>query len=143
MNKILYFMLFVALTVGLSGCSSEDSTSKNDRKTINISRGETDLVRQNNDFALRLIQAVQDDNSQVVSPLSTTLVLAMLTNGADGETKQEICQTLGFAGYDMPTIRLSTISARSLRASSSLSAATWVTKQDQRKKARIKNLSIY
>lgn len=104
MNKILYFMLFVALTVGLSGCSSEDATSKNDRKTINISRGEMDLVRQNNDFALRLIQAVQDDNSQVVSPLSTTLVLAMLTNGADGETKQEICQTLGFAGYDMTSI---------------------------------------
>jgi serpin B len=83
-------------------CSSdEEQPGSNERRDIAISHGEAEMVRQNNDFALRLVQAIQDGSSQVVSPLSATLVLAMINNGADGETRQEICRTMGFNPEDM------------------------------------------
>lgn len=106
MNKRLYYIyLYALIFVGLNGCSSNDEfVINNERRDINISSGEMNLIRHNNDFALRLIGAVKDGNSQVVSPLCAMLSLAMLSNGADGDTKQEICQTLGYDAQSIEDI---------------------------------------
>ena len=102
----LFYCFLVALVwTSLLGCSNEEETSaNNERRDIDITRTEEELIQQNNHFALRMIQAIQDGNSHIVSPLSTTLVLAMINNGADGETKQQISKTLGFDTIDTENV---------------------------------------
>ncbi len=69
-------------------------------KVIELTDGEQQLVRQNNDFAFNLFRRVRGEKSSIVSPLSITFALGMMNNGAAGQTQQEICQTLGFTDAD-------------------------------------------
>ena len=71
-------------------------------KEIELAEGEQELINSNNDFAFNLFRKARGDESKIVSPLSITFALGMLNNGAEGETLQEINQTLGFgeAGAD-------------------------------------------
>jgi len=65
-------------------------------KEIELADGEQELINSNNDFAFNLFREARRDTSCVLSPLSITFALGMLNNGADGQTLQEINQTLGF-----------------------------------------------
>ena len=99
MKKLLFMMsMLFLLSFGMTGCSSDDdsSMSNNERKDISITRSEESLVHQNNDFSFRLLRTVQGEESQILSPLSITMVLGMLNNGATGETQQQINEVLGF-----------------------------------------------
>ncbi|MBP5800426.1 MAG: serpin family protein [Prevotella sp.] len=71
-------------------------------REIELTDGERQLIASNNDFAFNLFRKARGDESIVLSPLSITYALGMLNNGADGQTLQEINQTLGFgeAGAD-------------------------------------------
>ena len=57
----------------------------------------TDVSAPSNDFGFRLLRNLADGRSTnvIVSPLSMSLALAMLNNGADGATKTAIAKTLG------------------------------------------------
>ena len=68
----------------------------NAQQTITLTDDERQLVKENNDFAFRLFQKARGDESLVLSPLSITYALGMLNNGADGPTRQQICNVLGF-----------------------------------------------
>ena len=67
---------------------------------VTLSDREQSLVARNNRFAFRLFDALRSDGSLVISPLSVTIALGMLNNGAAGQTREEICQTLGFGSTD-------------------------------------------
>ena len=71
-------------------------------KEIELAEGEQELIYSNNDFAFNLFRKARGEKSNILSPLSITFALGMLNNGADGQTLQEINQTLGFgeAGAD-------------------------------------------
>ena len=71
-------------------------------KQIELADGEQELINSNNDFAINLFRKARGEKSKILSPLSITFALGMLNNGADGQTLQEINQTLGFgeAGAD-------------------------------------------
>ena len=71
-------------------------------KVIELADGEQELINSNNDFAFNLFRKARGDKSKILSPLSITFALGMLNNGADGQTLQEINETLGFgeAGAD-------------------------------------------
>ena len=71
-------------------------------KEIELAEGEQELINSNNDFAFNLFRKARGEKSKILSPLSITFALGMLNNGADGQTLQEINQTLGFgeAGAD-------------------------------------------
>ena len=71
-------------------------------REIELTDGERQLIANNNDFAFNLFRKARGNESIVLSPLSITYALGMLNNGADGQTLQEINQTLGFgeAGAD-------------------------------------------
>lgn len=79
-----------------------DASDFNAPKEIELAEGEQELINSNNDFAFNLFREARRDTSCVLSPLSITYALGMLNNGADGQTLQEINQTLGFgeAGAD-------------------------------------------
>ena len=72
-------------------------------KQISLTDQERELVQNNNDFALRLFDkarksqssALNSQPSMLLSPLSITIDLGMLNNGADGITREEIDAVLG------------------------------------------------
>ena len=74
----------------------------NPRHDISLTEEERQLVKSNNDFAIRLFRQARDEKSSVISPLSITYALGMMNNGAAGQTQQEINDVLGFgeAGAD-------------------------------------------
>ena len=79
--------------------SPEDSP----RTFVQLTRAEHELVAGSNDFALNLFRLVEKENaneiqpkSLILSPISITYALGMLNNGAVGETRQQICNVLGF-----------------------------------------------
>ena len=63
-------------------------------KAITLNDAERELVKQNSDFAFNLFRKTRDTENHVISPLSITYALGMLNNGADGITREEICQVL-------------------------------------------------
>ena len=67
---------------------------KEELKTISLTDAERELVRQNSDFAFNLFRQTRNSENYVISPLSITYALGMLNNGADGITREEICQVL-------------------------------------------------
>ena len=71
-------------------------------KMIELAEGEQELINSNNDFAFNLFRKARGEKSKILSPLSITFALGMLNNSAEGQTLQEINQTLGFgeAGAD-------------------------------------------
>ena len=71
-------------------------------KEIELAEGEQELINSNNGFAFNLFRKARGEKSKILSPLSITFALGMLNNSAEGQTLQEINQTLGFgeAGAD-------------------------------------------
>lgn len=92
MKKLL--LLLTVLTVSFPVFAEE-----NKPKEIKLNDKEQQLVQNNNRFALNLFRkarATQEkQESMLLSPLSITLDLGMLNNGADGITRDEIDAVLG------------------------------------------------
>ena len=111
----------------MAGCSSDNNevtggvdpeiVKNNERKDIELTRAEQQLVNGSNDFAFNLFRRInitygysepggclapegydytQPLKSQIVSPISITYALGMLNNGADGQTQAQINNVLGF-----------------------------------------------
>ena len=66
------------------------SAQENQPKQIKLTEEEQQMVQSNNDFAFRLFRQARTNDSQILSPLSITVDLGMLNNGADGITREEI-----------------------------------------------------
>lgn len=87
----------------LAACQNDENPSKPEpkpRKDISLTRVEQSLLDANTDFAFRFFSQVcntEDEKPNVfVSPLSTSLCLSMITNGASGNTLTEMQDVLGF-----------------------------------------------
>lgn len=82
----------------------------NTRKEITLTESEQGVAALGADFAFRLLQAVETSLSPaqrgqiVLSPLSAEIALAMLANGAVGDTQREIVDALGYAGQSMADV---------------------------------------
>ena len=93
----------LVLGIALMAASFLAFAQGNEPKKIELTTQERMLVRNNNQFALNLFSKVRESqlstiNSQpstVLSPLSITIDLGMLNNGADGITREEIDAVLG------------------------------------------------
>lgn len=87
----------------LAACQNDENPSKPEpkpRKDISLTRVEQSLLDANTDFAFRFFSQVcntEDEKPNVfVSPLSASLCLSMITNGASGNTLTEMQDVLGF-----------------------------------------------
>ena len=103
MNKVFLYVLMAALILGLAACAQpvagEVIQSEKPRVTSpNV--GEADLatlVEGNSAFAFNLYQALREgDGNLFYSPYSISLALAMTYAGAQGETAQQMADTLQF-----------------------------------------------
>lgn len=103
MKKIFYFsatLIILAAGACSSGKGGGDDGKK--REDLVLTRTETEIANANNGFAFDIYRKINSGvNSQgntVFSPLSLSLALSMLNNGAVGETQEQIVGTLGFTG---------------------------------------------
>jgi serine protease inhibitor len=66
---------------------------------------EAQIVRSNTGFGLYLFRRISEavpDSNLVVSPLSVSMAVGMVLNGAAGETLEELKSVLGFSGLSLP-----------------------------------------
>ena len=116
LNTLLAIAIALTMTMATMACSSSDdgkdtqeevipnpdeqlSNEDNERKEIELTRSEHQLVVSNNDFAFnlfRLATTTDATKSAILSPLSITYALGMLNNGAAGQTQAQINNVLGF-----------------------------------------------
>lgn len=107
--KKLAFLLTCVLALLVAGCEKaqmknsgfdepDDNVVPIERHDIKLTVEQQKLVENGNGFALNLLKevAAQEKKSFMVSPLSVEYVLAMLANGAAGNTRDEILGLLGF-----------------------------------------------
>lgn len=115
MRKLFHFILMTTLLpLSFAACSSDDNIKDEHEELVNLlpetrsvqlSAEQKKLVETNNDFAFKFFNqvyasAVQDNQAQSIasSPLGVAYMLGMLNAGAEGNTKSEILNFLGFDG---------------------------------------------
>lgn len=90
-----------------AACQSDDDSSSQlkPRKDINLTRSEQEMTDLGTDFAFRFFQQVckteVEEPNLFISPLSASLCLSMVANGAAGNTLTEMTDVLGFSGYSL------------------------------------------
>lgn len=97
--KYLSFLLFAVLL--LHGCSDESTGPETPVPLRALTAGENKVLTANNDFAFSLFEstiAVTPDENVFLSPLSVSLALGMTLNGAAGETRTAMEQTMAVHG---------------------------------------------
>ena len=92
-NKVIFLLVLAAL---FSACEKQDNTGE--PKKINISKTTEQVIAADNLFGFYLFQRVLANDTVAgnifISPTSVALALAMTYNGADGETKAAMEETL-------------------------------------------------
>ena len=91
----------------LAACQSDDNSSPQPkpRKDIALTRAEQEMMDLGTDFAFRFFNQVckteVEKPNLFISPLSASLCLSMIANGALGNTLSEMTDVLGFSGYSL------------------------------------------
>nr|WP_321355049.1 serpin family protein [uncultured Draconibacterium sp.] len=92
-------IIFVLFLLFASSCNQDDITLP---KTITLDEKSAELIEAENEFGLELFQKIYageiESDNIMVSPLSVSLALAMTYNGANGETKTAMEETLKVYG---------------------------------------------
>lgn len=101
MKKVL-----LLLTCAIWGGACSDNSKEEvvvgmlpETRAISLTDEEKSFVNKNNEFSANLfkeIASADNNSSKIVSPLSVSFILAMLNNGADGQTSKEILSLIGF-----------------------------------------------
>ena len=113
MKKAMQSLFVFGLIAGLAGCGTTDETtgstvtdedkSASMKIADNVEYGETDykqIVDANNVLGMKLMKDLSEteDGNIFLSPSSLYMALAMVYNGADGITKEEIANVLEAEG---------------------------------------------
>lgn len=106
--RAVHFLLF-SFAILLAGCHSEDVPEKiipNAKVDIPISRSEKEIVNAQNEFSIKFFNeyAKTDGKNFCISPLSLSMAMSMLANGAAGDTQTEILDALGFKASDIDAV---------------------------------------
>ena len=101
MNTTKKLMTLVLVMLALTACKDDGEVvyMLPEKKPIQLSAEQKQMRDNNNEFAWRLFQTMQEQKgevSTVLSPISVTYMLGMLNAGAAGTTRDEITATLGF-----------------------------------------------
>lgn len=99
MKKFITILLIVGLF--LSCKSIDEPTQNTEFKPIQLTAAQKTRVNQDNDFAFDFLNktiATVDDSNVFLSPMSLSIALGMLRNGAQGDTKSEIETAIKLSG---------------------------------------------
>ena len=101
MNMTKKLMTLLLVMLALTACKEDGDVvyMLPERTPIVLTAEQKQMRDNNNEFAWRLFQTMQEqkgDVSTVISPIGVTYMLGMLNTGAAGTTRDEITATLGF-----------------------------------------------
>jgi len=107
MFKYKNFLWASLLSLCLLQCSQSTGPEVDDppplRTPAQLTASEKNLVESCNEFGFKLFRQIVEnthpDSNIFISPLSVSYALAMLYNGAGGETRQEIVTALELSGF--------------------------------------------
>ena len=97
---ILCLTILTAAVLATSGCTAKVQAANLmkdiNRQNVSGLTPDDEFIYSSTDFAVKLFRLSRSDReNSMVSPLSVMLALAMMANGADGETKSEAERLLG------------------------------------------------
>src|SRR5690606_2795612 len=99
--NIIYFGIFSLLLVSPMACEDANpEPAEEPLQTLNLSPLEEKKVHLDNAFSLNLFrqaaESIDPGENMLLSPISASIALAMLNNGAKGQTKEAISKALEF-----------------------------------------------
>jgi len=102
MKKTLILTLAIALLTITYSCNKSDNANPNyEPVDIQLNEKTKKVLTNSSDFGIELFKAIESTEelrkNSMISPLSVSLALAMTYNGADGDTKTAMQNTLGFS----------------------------------------------
>ncbi len=104
LSRLRLFALVLLTGALLMSCEKNSPEPGNNNPALRkLNPLEKELIRNNNNFALDLLQSVTKSEPQeniFISPFSVGMALGMTYNGSGGETQQEIKHTLGISLFD-------------------------------------------
>ena len=103
--RIWLFVLFIALSILGLGCSHKIGSDPIPADIV-LNQKSASLVKASNVFTFNLLHKlpVDQDRNLLLSPLSISLAFSMALNGADGDTKSALIESLGFSGLTVEDI---------------------------------------
>ncbi|MBE0649404.1 MAG: serpin family protein [Bacteroidales bacterium] len=108
MKKQIWSLLFIFLILSTAG---NNAFSQDTSDSISLNSNTKLLIRSNNQFGLDIFKevATHTDSTQnfMISPLSATLALSMIYNGAEGTTKTAFENSFHFSGLSTDIINKS------------------------------------
>ena len=101
MKKLMTMLIgLLALCACGNDLDNPEPGKKKPRVDIPLTRAESEMALNGNDFAFNLYRKVSgsmgNKSNVVLSPISVSYAFSMLTNGAEGVTEKEIREVLGF-----------------------------------------------
>ena len=72
-----------------------------DAEYLTLSDAQDRIIAQNNAFAVKLFEKTAKMQSTVISPVSVSYLMAMLANGANGQTRTDIMKALQLTDNDL------------------------------------------
>ncbi len=99
MKTLIALLLLFTLSVNPS-CQKNDSGPEG-FKEIELDEKSSSLLEADNTFGLKIFQKVREKSDKeniMISPLSISIALTMAYNGAEGDTKKEMQETLELNG---------------------------------------------
>jgi serine protease inhibitor len=97
-------LLFVIPLLMLSCSNDENGAKGNDQPTvINTTSDEKDMVKKGNDFANKMLYDLcnQNEGNVTLSPISMEYLLAMIANGANETSLNEIQTAMDFSNFSL------------------------------------------
>ncbi|MDD4654889.1 MAG: serpin family protein, partial [Bacteroidales bacterium] len=96
----------LALVCGLavSSCSKYQTDMPKEREDIILTKTQQAVLDKGNGFAIDFFREMCAENGYenlFISPLSATLALSAVTNGAAGQTMEDMKATLGFGSFSL------------------------------------------
>ena len=108
MKRCVILLAAVALAVGCEKLGREDNLREEDLKPavpIELTKAEQAVRDASNDFGLSTFRKLYTGSGDVAfSPLSLSLALAMVAEGAEGETYQQFADVIGWGDASHETV---------------------------------------
>jgi len=110
MNKTSLFSSIILISFLISCQLNSIPQDEKDTKMIQLDEKSSQLIEADNTFGLEIFQKIREESDEenlMISPLSISVALAMAYNGANGDTKKEMEETLKLNGLTTDEINAS------------------------------------
>ena len=105
MSRVVFFAIAICVAALVLQCSNKSQDPEDPVRALTAA--ETELVGSSNAFGFNLFKEIveqETDSNIFISPLSVSMALGMALNGANGETRDSMAETLEFSGMSMEEI---------------------------------------